>query len=82
MLRFFFPKGFAYSTHSLEWSRSSVRFTSSADGRVIKDEVMNRQVPQPGGETVHFNVWSVKPRLADDGAAEIVIKNFSFEPQH
>jgi hypothetical protein len=81
MLRFFFPTGFSYSTHTLAWSHGIVRFTSSAGGRVVRDQVMNRQVPESGGETVHFNLWSVKPRLAGDGITEVVIKNFSFKPE-
>ncbi len=81
MLRFFFPLRYSDSTHGFAWRHESIRFTSSVGGRVIRDQVMTRQLPQPGGETVHFNLWSVKPRLAGDGAAEIIIRNFSFEPQ-
>ena len=81
MLRFFFPSGSSSSLYTLDWHHGAVRFTSSADGRVVKDQMMNRQVPDAGGETVHFNLWSVKPRLAGDGITEVIIRNFTFKPE-
>ena len=81
MVRFLFPTGFSISTHTLAWSHGNARFSSSAGGRIVKEQVMNRQVPDSGGETLHFNLWSVKPHLANDGITHIVIKTFAFDPE-
>jgi len=82
MLRFTQP-ALATSEHRFTWSPGRVDFASrSADGSwTVTWSHAGPDVPPPGGERVHMNLWLYGGRAPLNGrAAEVVISGFSFAP--
>ncbi len=80
-LRRFVQPATSASVHSFTWASKSVSFTSAtAAGQTIASwRHTSRDVPRPGGERVHINLWLDGGSPPLDGAeTEIVISSFSF----
>jgi hypothetical protein len=89
LVAFFEPAGVPTSTHSLTWEPSRVLFQSlrgfdpytSQIARVIRQWTFTTaaQIPPPGDESAHINLWlfnSVPP--SDGREVEVVIHDFQF----
>lgn len=69
------------STHAFTWARKSVLFASNtAAGATIAGwRYSGPDVPRPGGERTHINLWLRGGAAPVDGAeVEVVITSFSF----
>jgi hypothetical protein len=76
IVRFVLPEGPA-SIHGFRWDRTKVSFRAETSNGSVKQAVIERHVPA-GGVNARINLWSVRDRLAWDGANEVVLKNFTF----
>lgn len=85
----FVPPATESSAHSFTWSPSSVLFqswtgaTDPSDPEAHTDarHTFVGNVPSPGGEHVHMNIWLDAGLPPTDGqSVEIVISNFVFRP--
>lgn len=82
LVRFTQPS-IATSVHRFTWSPGRVEFASrSADGAWHTAwSHVSADVPPPGGERVHMNLWLYGGRAPSDGrAAEVVISDFTYAP--
>lgn len=72
------------STHSLTWLPGSVSYASTASNGSWSYawEHGSSDVPMPGPERVHLNLWLYQGKPLADGArmAEVVISDFAFRP--
>jgi hypothetical protein len=75
------PSDWPSSTDSFTWTHGKVRFESTTCYRVVREHVMNRHIPETGGENARINLWSMKGVLAHDGSAEVVIKSCEFKAE-
>jgi hypothetical protein len=78
IVRFALPAA-AASTHSFTWKPQSVRFVSTARGRIVQEHVFTRRSPVPDKEKVHLNLW-ISSRIPSAGETEVTIRSFKFEP--
>jgi hypothetical protein len=70
------------SVHSFTWTPGRIAFETTNGGRVVKRFVLDRGVPPPGPDQhVRINLWNTTRELATDGVAEVVVKDFSYEPR-
>lgn len=73
----------APSVHSFTWGPRSVNFTGTdATGRTIaSSQHTGADVPRPGGERTHINLWLDRGAPPTNGAEiEVVLSSFSFSP--
>lgn len=72
------------SIHEFTWTPGTVRFASrSLDGSWSQEWTSTSEdVPEPGGERVHMNLWLYRgePLAGDARGAEVVISDFAFTP--
>ena len=81
LFRFEEPPNLPQTAHEFIWSMTQVSFDSMSPGGVIAQHTFSTGVPQPGGETVHVNLWLNRPHGPSDGQeVEVVIRQFQFVP--
>jgi hypothetical protein len=85
----FAPPATDTSAHSLEWRASEVRFQSwtgasdpaAAAAQVVARHTFVGNIPTPGGEHIHMNVWLDKGEAPTNGQpVDIVVTGFTFIP--
>ncbi len=74
------------STHQFTWAPDAVAFRSSrlgpdgSPGQVIHEATLTNGIPQAGDEKVRINFWLSGPAPQNGQEAEVVIRDFQFEP--
>ena len=80
--RFNLPGEPAGSVHQFRWGRENVAFQSTAGRASERWEYAGKDLPRPGSERVHINLWLVQGKAPADGrAVEAVIEAFEFKPE-
>ena len=80
LLRITQPAGVTTSTHSFTWGTSTVAFSSSSASPGAWTYA-GSDVPPPGGEKVHMNVWLFNAAPPTESQpVEVIVKSFSFTP--
>lgn len=72
-----------YSTHSFEWSPTSIQFSSSDAGAEIQSwSYAGPDIPPAGDGNARINLWLLNGTPPSDGQeVEVIIKSFEFAPQ-
>jgi hypothetical protein len=71
-----------YSTHSFEWSPTSIEFSSSDSGAEFQTwSYTGPDIPPAGDENARINLWLLNGMPPSDGQeVEVIIKSFEFIP--
>lgn len=72
-----------YSTHSFEWSPTSIEFSSSNSGAEFQTwSYTGPDIPPTGDENARINLWLLNGMPPSDGLeVEVIIKSFEFIPR-
>jgi hypothetical protein len=89
LFRFSIPPGVPQSVHSFDWQPGQVSFRSVAGtdpnttnpADLLQTHDFTAGIPEPGGETVHLNLWLWNgQRPTNRMPAEVVVSRFEFVP--
>ncbi|MFN2462165.1 MAG: glycoside hydrolase family 16 protein [Candidatus Velthaea sp.] len=83
LTRFTQPSSVTSSVHSFTWLPGSVQFASTAanGSPIASASYSGADVPTPGSERVHMNLWLYSGQAPTNGAAvEVTLSGFGFTP--
>jgi hypothetical protein len=82
IVRWNMPAGYPQSTHSFDWSASSIDFLSLGGATTLQQwAYAGPDIPVPGGENARVNLWLYRGSAPSNRLpVEVIISRFEFVP--